>query len=279
MSKKIIAVLITCHNRRNKTLSCLKSLYNISLPQDYEINVFLVDDGSTDGTSEAVKSEFPIVNLIQGTGDLYWNRGMHLAWKTAVENYKYDFYLWLNDDVILFNNSLETLLQTSDEYKDAIIAGSMCAKDIKTLTYGAYNKEHRLIEPTEVVQECTKINGNVVLIPDSVFNVVGNLNPKYPHTIGDYDYSLRASKYGFRSFITPGFIGICEANPSLPKWCLPEVSISNRIKSLYSPLGNSHPYYYFIFEKEHYGIGVAIKHFFSIHLRLFFPKLWKLMKR
>ena len=42
-----IAAILTCHNRKEKTLACLHSLFSIIST----IDVFLVDDGSTDGTS------------------------------------------------------------------------------------------------------------------------------------------------------------------------------------------------------------------------------------
>ena len=47
---KTIAVLLTCHNRKVKTISCLKSLYEATLPKGFSLEIFLVDDGSVDGT-------------------------------------------------------------------------------------------------------------------------------------------------------------------------------------------------------------------------------------
>ena len=64
-----IAVLITCHNRREKTIACLQFLYNCDLPENHELEVFLVDDGSIDGTGEAVKNNFQQVNVIEGNGN------------------------------------------------------------------------------------------------------------------------------------------------------------------------------------------------------------------
>jgi GT2 family glycosyltransferase len=72
-----IAILITCYNRKEKTLSCLAALFNCIVPDGYGFDVFLVDDGSTDGTSDAIKEGFTQVNIIQGNGNLFWNRGMH----------------------------------------------------------------------------------------------------------------------------------------------------------------------------------------------------------
>ena len=91
-----IAALLTCFNRKEKTRKCLESLFAVRPNSD----VYLVDDGSTDGTSELIAELFPNVHIIIGSGDLYWSRGMYTAWKEAIKE-DYDYYLWLNDDVEL----------------------------------------------------------------------------------------------------------------------------------------------------------------------------------
>ena len=66
---------MTVHNRREKTLACLKLCYEQieSLRSEYAFSVYLTDDASTDGTAEAVSREYPDVNIIKGNGSLYWN--------------------------------------------------------------------------------------------------------------------------------------------------------------------------------------------------------------
>ena len=80
------AILLTCFNRKDNTINCLKSLYKALKKYNAEMkfDVFLVDDGCTDGTSEEVKKHFPEVNIIQGSGELFWSGGMRLAWETAL---------------------------------------------------------------------------------------------------------------------------------------------------------------------------------------------------
>lgn len=275
MSK--IAVLLTCHNRKEKTLQCLLSFYDATKPNDTQFDFFLVDDGSTDGTTEAVKSKFPNVNIIKGSGNLFWNRGMHLAWKKALDYNEFDYYIWLNDDVIINTKGLTTIINDAKEMPNSIICGVLqSAIEKDRITYGGKNIEGKFIEPTGKPLSCKYINGNMVLIPNRIVKNIGILDPFYPHAIGDYEYGLRAIKAGFQCFISSYFIGLCENNPSLPKWCLSNVKFKDRLKSLYSPLGNSHPYYFFSYEYKYHGLLVALKHYLTIHLRVFFPKLWKI---
>ena len=66
------AVILTCFNRKDTTLRCLKQLYQQKTSGN--MDVFLCDDASTDGTSEAVQKQFPKVHIVRGNGNLFWNR-------------------------------------------------------------------------------------------------------------------------------------------------------------------------------------------------------------
>ena len=62
-----VAVLLTCYNRKEKTLACLSSFYACEMPSNYQFEIFLVDDGSTDGTSLEVANQFPQVIIVAGS--------------------------------------------------------------------------------------------------------------------------------------------------------------------------------------------------------------------
>ena len=273
---KRIATLITCHNRKEKTVACLDALFANTLPEGYSLDVFLVDDGSKDGTEQAVHECYPQVNIIKGDGNLYWNRGMHTAWESAAKTKDYDYYLWLNDDTYLFKNTLEVMLSAVESTENkAIIIAACCSKATGDLTYSGFLSNWTQIMPEDKLVQAHTFNGNGVLISKFVYQEVGNLDPLFHHSIGDMDYGLRAIKKGIKSFIAPGFLAYCEAHDNMPEWCLASVPFKERVLSLYSPLGNTPPYYYFCFELRHFGVFVALKHLFSIHLRLLNPVLWQ----
>ncbi len=268
-----IAVLLTVHNRKDKTLECLAGIFRQELPEEVGLEVFLTSDGCTDGTPEAIREQYPQVHLIYGDGSLFWNRGMHAAWSEA-EKGDYDYYLWLNDDTILSDGALVKLLDAAAEKQHrAIIVGYTTDESGKYITYGGRSKTTGLMTRINGLTLCDTFNGNIVLIPRSVYRVVGKNDPVFHHAIGDTDYGLRAQKAGFESFVVGTACGVCNCHVRLPKWCDAKVSFVQRCKSFYRPGGNgANPFEFFIYRKRHYGLGAAILTFVSNHVRLLFPR-------
>lgn len=256
-------------------MSCLQALFDQKgLNEEFTIEVFLVDDGSTDGTSEAIQAQFPEVNIIQGDGNLYWNRGMYLAWKTAANIKDFDYYLWLNDDTFLFENAFKVLFK--ENFINAVVCGTTKSKLGKNPTYGGYvTPIQKLVFPNGGFQKSDYCNGNCVVIPRNVFISVGYLDYTFQHALGDFDYSLRARKKGIEIIVAPEFIGFCESHTISPKWQSNSLNFIERLKNLYTPLSGCYPPEYFIFEKRHNGLALAIVHVISTHLRAIFPKFWK----
>jgi len=76
MNGTTIAVLLTCLNRKHKTFACLETLFSQVLPANVDISAYIVDDASTDGTSDAVRQTYPQVKIFSGDGNLFGNGGM-----------------------------------------------------------------------------------------------------------------------------------------------------------------------------------------------------------
>lgn len=253
---KSIAVLVTCHNRREKTLTCLTSLFGNNLQKDYVLETFLVDDGSTDGTTDEVRKKFPPVNIITGNGNLYWNGGMRLAWESASKTKDFDFYLWLNDDTLLDEFALKDLFNSYQEANsktknESIIVGACReSSDSENFSYGGRTENGPVI-PNGKLQECKYINGNVVLVSKEIFKILGNLSPEYTHSIGDFDYGLRASKLGIRCYSTTKYVAVCPNNESAA-WSNPNTPLKQRIKLLFSSKGLNLKEY-IVFRKKFWG--------------------------
>ncbi len=244
MDSKKLAVLMTCYNRRDTTLVCLQALYK----QNTIFDVYLVDDGSSDGTCDAVRANYPAVKILKGTGDLFWVGGMRLAFAEALKE-NYDYYLWLNDDTIVDPNALSKLFATHNDliekgFPNSIIVGSTRDAITGKPTYGGavrskhwYSNKYEFLQPSQEIQECDTMYGNCVLIPRSVAQKVGNLDPAFIHSLGDLDYGLRARKLGCSVWVAPGFIGTCSKNSVQGSWVDTNLPIGDRLRKALQPKG------------------------------------------
>ncbi len=261
------AVLLTVYNRKETTLKGLSLLSEaITKCSNVKFDIYMTDDGCTDGTSKAVQENFPHVHILKGSGSLFWSGGMRLAWETAAKEYEYDFYLWFNDDAEIYDDSLLLIIQQSRELNNqAIICGAFCnmAGDF---VYGCRTQDLKPVIPNGNNQEAYFINGNLTLIPKYVFKILGNIDVFYKHDLGDWDYGLRAIKKGIKVVSSLGYVGYSQMNPILKigRGRKMNTTLKKRLKYFYSPIGND-PRIAFRFNLRHFGLFRAIKYLIINH--------------
>lgn len=258
-----IAVLMTSFNRRELTLASLAALFAQERPGAAELTAFLVDDGCTDGTGDAVRALFPHVRVLRGDGTLYWNGGMRMAFAAALRE-SFDAYLLLNDDTRLNGDALTRLLECAERQRaggtPAIVVGSTRSPLNGRLSYGGIRqKRHGFgvtfekVPPSEEeAVACDTMNGNIALIPAEVTKVVGNLEARFHHHFGDLDYGLRARRAGFAVVVAPGYLGECASNSAGGTWRDTSLPLARRWKNLLSPKGQP-PAEWLLFTRRHYG--------------------------
>jgi GT2 family glycosyltransferase len=237
------AVLMACHDRMPLTLRCLESLFAAAARGHGlgGIDVFLVDDGCKDGTGDAVRSRFPQVRVLRGSGSLYWCGGMRKAWDAAAAG-DYDAYLWLNDDVALHEEALAVLSSTLEEGRredgrGGIVVGSTLSghgEGVVT-SYGAMGPSG-VEKPGETARKIEHFNGNIVLVSRDAYDILGNLSAAYTHGLGDIDYGIRAKRKGVPVRLAAGHQGRCAPN-TMPRWRRPDLPVWTRLYELHRPTG------------------------------------------
>ena len=295
-----IAVLMTCHNRREKTLRCLRALAVAAKEVErkggggqWNLHVFLVDDGSTDGTGEAVrnvgmweceneemgkcgngeKSEW--VKVIRGDGKLFWAKGMALAWETAVDAEErcgpFDFFLWLNDDVGIKSGAIVSVVEDWRACGDerGVVVGA-CSKDVaeSESSYAATTRHDVQIPPNGNTPQRADgwFNGNFVLVPRKAYEQVGMLSREYTHARADYDYAERLKRAGIPFFASSHYVGVCVKDYAQK---VKGMGLGKRVSLLWKPsYCNLHDL--FLFKRKYYGLlraVVACLHMMIIVLR------------
>jgi GT2 family glycosyltransferase len=250
----MIAVLMTCFNRRETTLAGLRSLVAQELPAGQRLQIILVDDGSIDGTSDAVRREFPQVEIIAGDGNLYWVGGMLVAWRAARPA---DFYFWLNDDVVLRPGAVRELFRIYVESADprSIVVGATCDPDTKKTGTGGIRRRSwynaHVMDPDGSIQMCDAINGNIVLVPRAAEEAIGSMDERYTHIFADADYGLRARQAGIPVLLAPQHLGECRLNSLKGTTFDTSLPLSVRWKKFFGPKGHRPPGEWWVFVRTH----------------------------
>ena len=276
------AVILTAFNRREKTLACLERLFAIPA-ENVEFTVYLTDDGSTDGTSEAVAERFPQVVISHGDGSLYWAGGTDLSWRRAVADGGFDGYLWLNDDTVVKDNMWPEIL-AADKYSHekygmgGIYVGSTLDNEGKRRTYGGSRCLHEWrsgyapVIPDGTYLECDIANGNVTFICSNVVDKLGCMYPGYIHG-GDYDYTYWAHTEGFPLIVMKDYVGFCDNDHKSLREILVSLPLRKRIEYLYSPNGMQLPTA-ILFQKRFYPYFVPVT-YISYWIKALFPWILK----
>lgn len=240
-----IAALACSYNRLEKTNAFLKSLTNQYIPEGYELDIYLLDDQSPDGTADYVREHFPAVNIIDGSGSLFWAGGMRMLWQHVVATADYNFFILLNDDVKLFDNAIEKLVAAYHQstYKNNILIGTVQNLDHTKITYGGrkllngYNGDAVLVEPDATeLKEADLGNANIMLVDKGTVDKTGILSDRYIHSFADFDYTLNAKRNGTKVWVAPGYYGSCVYDHGKP-WMSQKHPLKQRIAYMRSPKG------------------------------------------
>ena len=227
-----IAVIIPVHNRRETTLNCLRQLQEIRT-DDACMDIVIVDDGSTDGTAEAVMDLYPDAIILSGDGSLWWTGAINVGVRFALEK-GYNKVLIMNDDLELDGDFLKHLLDVASQNPDALVSSvtvtRVDAEREEILTAGF--KRVGILEDIcmlhagelykgdlEKVIRCDFLTGASLLVPVNVFMKIGLFDDRnFPHNWGDFEFTLRASLNGYPCLVASRSKVYTEYNLNYPSW-------------------------------------------------------------
>lgn len=247
-----LAVLMTSHNRRTRTLSALAALHaQRGLPAHATLGVHLVDAGSTDGTPEAVRLLHPSVEVMSVGADVSRNQALRIASRNSRSggggggsqrarpggpSHRWTHQLWLDDRVELLPDALSGLLGAADAVGDgAVVVGAVRGPDGTTLYSGRRGRSLTLVEPGgEHPEPCDTYDGRVVLLSRAAHDLVGDPDKVFRHRMGDYDHGFRARRAGVPAFVAPSPVGVCAKGPDAPGSLEPGIGVREALRRVTS---------------------------------------------
>jgi GT2 family glycosyltransferase len=222
-----VGFVIPVHNRRETTLRALGTLTRIDR-RGLDLRVFVVDDGSCDGTSDAVRAAFPDVQILQGDGTLHYAAGTNMGLRAALD-WGARHVVAANDDSIFHADSLQRLVATAEATPRAVVGALLLRWDQPhrvfqvapqwDLWYGGWRLPESLtaFSVPDRPFDVELVVGNCVLIPAEAMRAHGLLDAaNFRHGWGDAQFTMRLRRAGWRLVVDPRARVWCEPNTNPP---------------------------------------------------------------
>jgi GT2 family glycosyltransferase len=219
----VLTIIISCYNTRDLVADCLGSIGRSPPKEPYEI--ILVDDASSDGTSEMVRSTFPEVRLLRSEMNRHYAHSNNWAFDHARGRY----VLLLNNDTLVLPGALDAMIAFLREHPDAGAVGCKLLNEdgtiqwsVKSLPnpaaaiFGArsilakwfpnnrFTRHHLLHIGRDMTRPFVAglVSGAASMMPLKVIKEVGYLDERFFYHI-DADYCKRIADSGYKCYYLP----------------------------------------------------------------------------
>lgn len=222
----IIHVIMACHNRQALTVRAASAIATSAAEAGSPITITVFDDGSTDGTAEALRALGLNILVLRGDGSAFWAHSMAIAEAhvlTRDDLRDGDLIVWLNDDIDPDVNAVPTLLGAANAAPDAVLVGAMRDPSSGEVTYSGMTRAGRhplrfaIAAPSNSARAVDTFNGNLVAVPVSVARQLGGIDGWFSHSLADIDYGLRCGRADVPVLLLPHTHGTCARNPPPPE--------------------------------------------------------------
>lgn len=210
MSQPTVAAIVLNYNGKDLTLETLRSLEGMTYPS---LEIYVVDNGSTDGSYEAVAGIHQQVHQIRTDVNVGVAGGLNLGVR-EVMRHGYDYVLLLNNDIEVDPEMLTELVKVAESdpsigcvgpksyyYWDRNriwAAGGILRfresvtreRGMNELDCGQYDRD----------EEVDYINGCALLVRSQIFDEIGLFDPMFHLAVEDADWCMRMKSRGYRCY-------------------------------------------------------------------------------
>ena len=218
-----LSVVFLSYNTRDLTRQALSSV--LAAAEGLEVEIFVVDNASADGSADMVAEEFPQVKLICNAANVGFSAGNNVALRQVTGEYA----LLINTDTIVRRDALRTMVEFLDAHPEAGACGCKILDPDGTLQLdsrrgfptplAAFCKmsglsrlfpKHPLIAhyhmtylDPEQTAEVEVLSGSCMMVRKSAMDQVGLLDEDYFMYGEDIDWCYRFHQAGWKIYYVP----------------------------------------------------------------------------
>ena len=212
-----VGIILLNWNGRDDTLACLHSLLQLDYPN---YRIILVDNASTDGLVDVVRTDFPAVTVLQNAENLGFAEGNNVGMRYAL-TLACDYILLLNNDTVVAPDFLSKLIAVSEAnpelgmlspyiyHYDAPEKLWFYRASINWMNgYGNHDespdKDRMMIYmQNEYFDDSDYLSGCALLVKSIVIQKIGMLDSRFFAYYEDVDWSLRCKRAGWQLAVVP----------------------------------------------------------------------------
>ncbi len=211
----VVSAIVLNWNGKEDTLECLDSLRKLDYPKD-RIEIIVSDNGSTDGSQEAIKKKFEEMKnegwkkleLVENGVNLGVPAAYNRAWKKVGKDAKYIFKL--DNDVVLKNDVLNILVDRMESNSEIGVISPRIVyySDPKITAHGAgfiqWWRGKPFWRDSQVLVKCDFVMGCASLIRREAIEKLGRfLDERFFVYWDDTDLCLELRKIGYFTYYEP----------------------------------------------------------------------------
>lgn len=205
-----VAVIILNWNSPRETILCLESVFQSDYP-DY--SVFLVDNGSCDGSVQMIQGRFPDICMVENKNNLGYTGGNNIAILRALDQ-GFSYAWLLNNDTSFGPRLLSHLVRSAEACQGvALISPVICYHGSDRVQFCSRYvdwEKKKMISTQEIdqIKEWERRSGGEIcpwgtalLVKRVVFKEIGILDDRFFAYWEDTDFAVRANQKGLKSLI------------------------------------------------------------------------------